>query len=194
MINNFAKYLSGKLLSSGKITEDDQELYIYGLFVLLSRLMYLILTCVAGIIFGCFLESIVFYISFQFIRQYAGGYHASTEARCEIMSSLSIIASVGFIKLAEIYDFQTVLLIISIVSTACILAFSPLDTPEKELSEKERKYFRKISWVVAIIIVATAVVSYLLSFKVLMMPCCVSLILESVLLVSGKIKMVSTQN
>lgn len=191
MINNLAKLLTGKLLSNGKITEDDQELYIYGLFILISQLMYLILTCIAGIIFGCFLESIVFYLSFQFIRKYAGGYHASTEARCEILSSLSIIASIAFIKLAKQYDFVTVLFIIAIVLAISIFLFAPLDSPEKELSEKERKYFRKISWGIAIAIVSVAVVSYFFSFSILLIPCCISLILESILLISGKIKMLS---
>lgn len=92
MINNLAKRFADRLLENGSIPEDEQELYIYGLFMLLSSLMYLILACFLGCILGCVLESIIFYIAFQFIRRYAGGYHASTETRCEILSTLSILA------------------------------------------------------------------------------------------------------
>ena len=83
MINNLSTRITNKLLAKGNIAEDERELYIYGLFMLLSHLMYLVLTIVFGLIFKCFLESVIFYIAFQFIRRYAGGYHAETETRAK---------------------------------------------------------------------------------------------------------------
>lgn len=190
MINNLSTRLTDKLLSKGSITEDERELYIYGLFMLISQLMYLVLACIFGLLFECFIESIVFYIAFQFIRRYAGGYHAATETRCEILSTLSIVASIGIIKLSKIYDFKTILLFITLMSMVLIFFLCPLDTPEKPLSEKEFKCFRKISWIILLVISSIIIVSYFFKFNILFTPCCVSLILESVLLVAGKIKRV----
>lgn len=194
MLNRLSKSFTDKLLVNGTITEDEQELYIYGFFMLLSQLMYLILACIFGLILGCAFESIIFYIAFQFIRRYAGGYHASTETRCEILSILSILACIIVIRLSRTYDIQTVLLVISAVAAVCIFCLSPLDTPEKPLSEKEFKYFRKISWWILIVIILAIVVSYVFKFKIVAVPCCLSLILESILLVVGKIKKVSQTN
>ncbi len=188
MINNLSKRLTDKLLSNGTITEDERELYIYGFFMLLSHIMYLILVCIVGLILGCVFESIIFYIAFQFIRRYAGGYHASTEVKCQIFSTLSLTGCIVVIKLSKMYDFQTAALAFSIVAAVCIFLLSPLDTAEKTLSEKEFKYFRKISWLILFIITAAIIISYVLKIKFLMMPCCMSLILESILLFSGKIK------
>lgn len=188
MINNLAKRFADRLLANGSISEDEQELYIYGLFMLLSSLMYLILACFLGCVFGCILESIVFFVAFQFIRRYAGGYHASTETRCEIMSTLSILACIIVIRLSKAYDFQTALLVISTISAVCIFVLCPLDTPEKPLSAKEFKYFRKISRAVLLVITATIAVSYFLSFRIFFTPCCMSLILEAVLITAGRIK------
>ena len=190
MINNLSTRLTDKLLSKGSITEDERELYIYGLFMLISQLMYLVLACIFGLLFECFFESINFYVAFQFIRRYAGGYHAATETRCEILSTLSIVASIGIIKLSKIYDFKTILLFITVASMVLIFYFCPLDTPEKPLSEKEFKYFRKISWIILLVISSIIIVSYFFKFNILFTPCCVSLILESILLVAGKIKRV----
>lgn len=190
MINNLSTRLTDKLLSKGSITEDERELYIYGLFMLISQLMYLVLACIFGLLFECFIESIVFYIAFQFIRRYAGGYHAATETRCEILSTLSIVASIGIIKLSKIYDFKTILLFITLMSMVLIFFLCPLDTPEKPLSEKEFKCFRKISWIILLVISSIIIVSYFFKFNILFTPCCVSLILESILLVAGKIKRV----
>lgn len=188
MINNLSTHLVNKLISKGNITEDERELYIYGLFISISHLMYLILAILFGLIFKCFLESVIFYIAFQFIRMYAGGYHAATETRCEILSTLSIFASIWIIKLSKIYDFKTTLLIITLISMVIIFILCPLDTPEKPLTDKEYKYFRKTSWIILLVIFTTIIVSYFFKFNLLFIPCCISLILESILLIAGKIK------
>lgn len=176
------------LLSKGSISEDERELYIYGFFMLLSQLMYFIVACIFGLLFQCFFDSILFYIAFQFIRRYAGGYHAKTETRCEILSTLSLLVSIAIIKVIKTYDFQTLLLFVTIISAFCIFVFCPLDTPEKALTEKEFKYFRKISWIILLVITAVIVFSYFFKINTIFAPCCMSLILESLLLIAGKLK------
>ena len=188
MINKLSAKFTEKLLLRQSITEEERELYIYGFFILLSNLMYIILASLSGLLLGCFLESIVFYIAFQFIRRYAGGYHASTETRCEIISTLSIISSIFVIRLSKQYDFQKILLVVTLVSAIIIFCICPLDTPEKPLSEKEFKFFRKKSRLILIIIISVVIISYFLKLSFLIAPCCVSLIFESLLLVCGKMK------
>lgn len=188
MISKLSARLTEKLLSNGAINDEDKDLYIYGLFMLISHLMFFIIACIFGLILGCVFESIIFYIAFQFIRRYAGGYHAKTEAICEITTTLSILACIAVIRLSKMYDFQAVLLIISILSAVIIFVLCPLDTPEKPLSENEFKYFRKISWLVLFVIMALIIVSYVLKWNVAFSACCMSLIFESVLISAGKIK------
>lgn len=191
MISKLSKRFTDRLLTNGTITSEEHELYVYGFFMLLSQLMFFAITCIFGLILDCILESIVFYITFQIIRRYAGGYHATTETRCEILSTLSILACIIVIKLSKIYDFQAILLFITFLASICIVVLCPLDTPEKPLSQKEFKYFRKISWLILFVIVVAIIVSYILKFKIITIPCCLALILESVLLIAGKIKRVS---
>ena len=194
MISKLSNKAANCFFKQSNITDDELELYKYGFFILFSQILYLIIAIIIGILFRTILESIIFYIAFQFIRRYAGGYHASTETRCEILSTLSILACIVAIKFLKIYDFQAVLLMISAVSAVCILFLCPLDTPEKPLSEKEFKYFRKVSWLILFVIVIAIAVSYICKFNIVTAPCCLSLILESILLVAGKIKKVSQKN
>lgn len=194
MINKLSIRLTERLLANGTISDEDKDLYIYGLFMLISHLMFFIIACIFGLILGCVFESIIFYIAFQFIRRFAGGYHASTETRCEKFSTISIMACIVVIKLSKTYDFQTVLLLITILSAVCIFVLCPLDTPEKPLSDKEFKYFRKVSWLILLVIVVAIIVSYVFKFQIVTVPCCLSLILENILLIAGKIKRVSQKN
>lgn len=194
MISKLSKKIVKCFVKQSNISDDEQELYQYGFFILFSQILYFIIALIIGILCEVILESIIFYIAFQFIRRYAGGYHASTETRCEIFSTLSILASIVAIKLSKIYDFQTVLLLITILSAVCIFVFCPLDTPEKPLSDKEFKYFRKVSWIILFVIIVAIIISYVFKFQMVTVPCCLSLILESILLAAGKIKRVSQKN
>ena len=188
MISKLSTYLTEKLLSNGTINEENKDLYIYGLFMLISHLMFFIISCVFGLILGCVFESIIFYVAFQFIRRYAGGYHAASETRCEILSTLSILCCIVLIKLSKMYDIRIVLLSVSLVFAVLIFILCPLDTPEKPLNDKEYKYFRKISWMILSLIIIAIIVSFYFKFNVVFAPCCASLILEGVLIGTGQIK------
>lgn len=191
MISSLSERIANGLLKQSNIKYDEQDLYQYGFFILLSQILYLIIACIIGVLLGTFFESIIFYIAFQFIRRYAGGYHASTETRCEILSTLSILVCIVIIRLSKVCDSQIHLLIISAVAAIIIFALCPLDTPEKPLSETEFRYFRKIAWLILSVISLVVIISYFVQLKWLQMffaPCCLSLILESVLLTAGKLK------
>lgn len=191
MIVKLSSKITELLINRDVISPENKELYDYGFFILLSQILYFIIALIFGIIFNVLLQSVVFYIAFQFIRKYAGGYHASTEGRCEIMSTLSILACIVMIWLSRSYNFSLLLFCISLVAVLVIALLCPLDTPEKPLSNKELKYFRKISWLILFIIAALIVVSYIFEWSYIFSPCCMSLILESILIIAGKIKQIS---
>ena len=188
MISKLSTHLTEKLLSNGTISDEDKDLYIYGLFMLFSHLMFFIIACIFGLILGCIFESIILYIAFQFIRRYAGGYHAKTETRCEIMSALSILCCIVLIKCSKMYDINIALLSTSLVFAVLIFIFCPLDTPEKPLTDKEHKYFRKISLIILSLIIVSIIISFIFKFNIIFAPCCVSVILEGVLIGTGQIK------
>ena len=190
MLSKLASKTAEKFMKNDNTLYDKIEIYQYGFFILYSNMVFLIFASIFGAMFDVLLQGIIFFFGFFSIRQFAGGYHAATETRCEILSTLSIAASIGIIKLSKMYDFKTILLFITVVSMVLIFCFCPLDTPEKPLSKKEFKYFRKISWIILLVISSIIIVSYFFKFNILFTPCCVSLIFESILLVAGKIKRV----
>lgn len=188
MINKISSKIVEILIKHSLVENEDKELYLYGFFILLSQILYFIIVITIGILFNVIFESIIFYITFQFIRRYAGGYHAKTETRCEILSTLSILCCIVLIKLSKMYDIRIVLLSVSLVFAVLIFILCPLDTPEKPLNDKEYKYFRKISWIILSLIIIAIIVSFYFKFNIVFAPCCASLILEGVLIGTGQIK------
>ncbi len=188
MINRISSKIVEILIKHSLVENEDKELYLYGFFILLSQILYFIIVTTIGILFNVILESIIFYITFQFLRRYAGGFHAKTETKCEILSTLSILCCIVFIKLSKMYNIRTALLSLSLVFAVLIFILCPLDTPEKPLSDKEYKYFRKISWIILLLIIVAIIISFIFKINIVFAPCCVSTIFEGVLIGTGQIK------
>lgn len=188
MISDFSKKVVKKLIDSGNVSNSERELYEYGIFILMSNILYIVVTAILGLAFGLFYQSLLFFITFIVIRQYAGGYHASTELQCEIFTTLCILASIITMNLISGNLSFAIILVISAFSSVFIFVFAPIDTDEKALDEVELKIFCKRTKLILIIIVAVIIVSLCLQLKSICIPCCISLILEGILLLAGKVK------
>ncbi len=187
MISSIASKVVKKLIDSAVISDTEQELYLYGFFVLISQILYFTLTIIFGIILDIVLESVVFYIAFQFIRRYAGGIHASSELKCAVATTTSIFLCLFCVKLCETSNIQVFVLMLTALSSAFIFVFCPLDTPEKPLTEKEYKYFRKISRIVLMVLLVVIIVCVIIKSNVAY-SVCFGIILESFLLIAGRLK------
>lgn len=188
MISNLSKLFTKKLIIKGNVNEEERELYEYGLFLLLSNIFFIFITIIVGSIVGVILQSLIFFVAFCTIRQYAGGYHATTELRCEISTISSIVLTICLIPLID----QSVLLVIiwgiATIFTVIIFIFAPIDTDTKVLTEEELKVFRKKTKIILVTIYALILISLLFKVSAICIPCCMSLILEGILLLAGKIK------
>jgi len=188
MISYLSNKLASYLVKANCIVDEEFSLYAYGLFLLIANVIFIIILFIFGAIFHCIIENLVFYISFRAIRSFAGGYHADTEMRCEILTTLSFFITTLAIFLSEQQNVQIIVLIFAIIAIPIIAVFSPLDTPAKPLDDDEKKKYRKISLVILSAITFIIIISTIIRIKLLIVPCCLSLILESILLVAGVIK------
>lgn len=188
MVNKLGKRLTNTLINNNQIDESERCLYEYGFFILLSNVIYVTITLILGSAFNIIIESMAFYIAFSLIRRYAGGFHASSEMKCTLITTISIFLCLLCTKLCETNNIQMPILVLTGIATVLIFVLCPLDTPEKPLTKEEYKYFRKISWVILLLIMLAICIGIYFKLEFLMYPCCMSLILESILLVLGKIK------
>ena len=72
MINKISSKIVEILIKHSLVGNEDKELYSYGFFIFLSQILYFIIVTTIGVLFNIILESIIFYIAFQFISRYAG--------------------------------------------------------------------------------------------------------------------------
>lgn len=188
MFSDLSLLLCEYLISHNRLKKDEKELYTYGIYLVIANIFFLLLVLFFGLLFKCLIKTLVFYISFRIIRSFAGGYHADTEMRCEILTTLSFAATSYLISIPENLFIQSTALICAFFSVVVIAVFAPLDTPAKPLDDDEKRKYRRISLIILSVIVSVILVSLLLKIQLLLVPCCLSLVLEAILLTAGKIK------
>ncbi len=76
LLSKLSECIAVGLARSSVIQNEDVELYAYGFYILISKLLFLIISLIFGVILNIVLESLVFYVLFSIIRAYAGGVHA----------------------------------------------------------------------------------------------------------------------
>lgn len=123
------------------INSKDEAIVQYGLNGLLSTLFSFCTIILIGLYCNCLMESIIFTISFFFLRIYAGGYHASTPLKCygtSIAISITVFHFIHNLKLET-----TILTFIFILSSITLLLLSPVDTANKLLDQEEYKVYKQ---------------------------------------------------
>lgn len=188
MATRIAECIAQNLLASSVIEEGDKELYSYGFFLLITRFFFFVITIIAGFLAFIPGQSILFYMVFVSLRTYAGGVHTRSENTCTILTTLALIVSVFGIKVMGLASSNLIAVYMLVIGSLCILLFSPLDTKEKPLENRERKYYRTISCALTLTFIVISVASQLLSIFVLCYPISCGICLEGILLLVGKIR------
>ena len=148
-----------KLLLDQNYSEDEASIIIYGWRKLVLFLINIIISLVIGIVFGCGIEVAIFVVLFLPIRLFAGGYHMNKLWKCEILSTLIIVAvSIFFLVYSKFDNIEWVLHILTLISVLIHYLCAPQDTPNKRLFVAEKKRFKMISS----ILVSVYVIAYII--------------------------------
>lgn len=141
MISIISKKMTDRLLEREVITQEDYEIYLFGMHQLLVTLLDFLTCAVVGIVFGSLLQTTLFILAFMGIRVYAGGYHASTPLRCYLLTTAMVVVSVALLKYITWSMFMLGGLLL--VASMIILILAPVDTENKPVDDVEYVYFRR---------------------------------------------------
>lgn len=187
MISKLSDLITQSLLKRKVISDDEQELYDYGLFMIISYIVFFLISILFGIVLDIPFSSILFYISFCLVRNFAGGIHANSEIKCNIITTVSILISEILIKVFIDYSLVNISFVMLIISSICLCVIEPISTSQKEISPKEKLHFHKKVIVLTILILIISTISMVLGVYSITIAFSMGLLLSSILLVLGKI-------
>jgi len=137
MIHFIAKNTVTQMINNNIVSSKMAEVYQYGLELLLST----VLTTLSILGLACSVDSFLYGMLYLMIsiplRMTAGGYHASTYAKCFVTSNLSYLAvSMSTRFLSELALPYPIWLIILSISTCYIWRHCPVRNPHHPVKEK----------------------------------------------------------
>ena len=121
-------------IESKVIDESDQEIYEYGLEILIENVMLTVFLLLSGVMIGKGIETCIFLFSFCWLRRFCGGYHANTKRGCHIATFITYIAFllgiVAFYKVVNKYMY-----VIYFVCLLIVTVYAPVQHKNKVLTE-----------------------------------------------------------
>lgn len=125
------------------MNDSNDKIILFGLRRLYLLLIDSLVIMVCSFFLGNLWAGLLFNIAYSLLRVYAGGYHASTQKKCFVLSYSSIVLCLLYIFYCPV--FNTIMHLACMVFCISIAAFSPVEHENKPLYEAERKAYRKRS-------------------------------------------------
>lgn len=162
MISKISTLISNQLVKHKIISEDAQDVYKYGVEIIISSLIGFIIVVLVGIIFKALLQAMIFYVIFVALRSMTGGFHATTYLRCNIIFSLVSMFTILFSKAAsEIQLSVEMITLFFLPAVAIFLWLAPVENPNKPIEEKKKIYWKLTAVIVSVLLYMLSILLYI---------------------------------
>ena len=177
-----------RMKEAKELTDEDKEIYLFGLIQGVIFLLNTFTALCIGMILNMLIEVIIYLVCFIPIRIFAGGYHAKTQVRCYIMSTVTTFVALRLIKFLQISNsiFEIVVLIISII---IIWNLSPSEDNNKPLTEEEYSIYKiKVRKLISIIL-GVLIFSFIINNQLILSSIQAAIFILSLVIIIGAIKL-----
>lgn len=159
MYKKLSLIITDKFIHIGVIEKEKKAVYAYGFEILIATIFYTLIFIIAALITNSIIESIFFWIGFFVIRSISGGFHTKSYKNCHFLSLSNHLLFILAIKVLPLNIHSVLSLVLNGFSIIMILVFAPVDHPNKPFIKNERKRFRALSCIYAVILVLISALS-----------------------------------
>lgn len=183
-----AEWLSRRMVERGIIKEEEQGIYQFGIRNGLIILLNIFTAFLIGIFTGKLWIVCVFTIAFMTLRSYTGGYHSDSRVFCYIGSNLVLFVPIYTEELFTMMS-DAVRIMLLAVAAGVILFYSPMDSKNRKLDEKEQKHFGRRARIITVVQIMIFGVLYYLELTEYAYAIYASLCIIALLMLIGKIQL-----
>lgn len=134
-------------INNGFLKEEEKKIYIYAYEIFLNQVINLLISGFVAWVFHVPAVVLVFLICYIPLRSYCGGYHASTNFRCTIISTIILVFVCIFFKNYKEYFCEWYPLVF-VLSGILIIRYAPIPDINKPLDESEVDKYKKMSRII----------------------------------------------
>lgn len=149
MLATIAARLTDQLYFRCPLDPSRKAIYEYGIQLSLSTLASMCSIVMLGLLLKNPASAFIFLGVFFFLRLFSGGYHATTYARCFLLTNSVYLAVVGASYWIVHFQLYHLLPVIVVASCVVVIVLSPVRNKHHPLSENTYRKNRKIAVVLA---------------------------------------------
>ena len=157
MFDKMSAFITDTLIEGKIIKMEERNLYLYCFGTLIEMTANLITTLIIGALLGKIVAALFFMSVFIPLRSTAGGYHCETACKCYLLSMavyLAVILTYDFVSTVPSY----VCVLICVYDLTAIIILSPVVSPNKPFTAKEKIKNRRISIILSLIYITAIIV------------------------------------
>lgn len=189
MIHKIAQKTADIFCIQNVADKEKKEIYVYGIELLISSLIGIVLVLGLSIGLGKVWSGVVFLAVFILVRQYTGGYHADTYVRCNAAFVLTYLLTVGIWIFCRVHDLKVAVWFILLGAYIIMAVLAPVENKNKPLDDEEvKKYKWKSILIYSAFIMAFLVMDISGVFYGVCLYIKIILIMITVLMFLGKLK------
>ena len=155
MIKIIVNFLMNSMINHG-VVKDRYDVYLYGMDLVVSSVICLLISLSAGFILKIPIETIIYLFCFLLLRLCSGGFHASTHLRCWLTMLILIAGLATMISYPCLSLFN--ITILSFLSIVIIAFFSPVENTNQTIINNLRKKLKFQSLVISIFLFCIALI------------------------------------
>ena len=162
MIHKLSTMISSQLVKHKIISEELEEIYIYGVEITISSIIGFIISAVIGLLFNAFIQTMIYYAVFVILRSMTGGYHASSYFKCNFIFSLITIFVIVFSKAAsEVHTTVGTLTMLFLSAAAIFIWLAPIENPNKPIEKKKKTYLKMAAVITSVFLYVMSILLYI---------------------------------
>lgn len=149
MLNSLARRIAGFILTQKSTEENMFSVYSYGIELLISSVLGVLLVIAVGFVLGNFMDSLLFLISFIFLRKYTGGLHCNSYTACNVTTVLTFVVAVKISGLLNSLSNKILCFVLMAVFIVfVILLLAPVSNPNKPVLPQDRVKYKTIAMII----------------------------------------------
>jgi accessory gene regulator B len=153
MIKQFAGTITSFLVEDNIIDDEEREIYQYGTEQILINLSMLAVIFTIAFTTKSWIQAAFWICGMLPIRAVAGGYHASTPVKCNLLTVSVFMLNMVTINFLKNYMTMYLLIPFLCIILFSIIRFAPVDHKNKVLEQEEFLIAKRKSYISGIVIV-----------------------------------------
>lgn len=149
MIDRLSKWVTAFLIRERSISEENAEIYQYGVEITLSSIFNIVLIMLVSIFAKSILSGMIFLILFITLRQFSGGYHATTYFRCNTIFLLTYVFVLLMSRYVVISFWANCIFVL--LGIMGLLLFAPVPNVHKPLTRDACKRHKRNAIVIYVL-------------------------------------------